>query len=70
MGPMRKQREEYDWLNDPFEEKKAAEELQQAQMSGCSRLGVLLAVLAVAALLVLVGVVACGALSLGEGLGA
>ena len=58
---MKKQREEYDWLNDPFDEKKAAEELEQAQMSGCSRLGVLLA---------LVGVVACGAFSLGGSLGA
>lgn len=67
---MKKQREEYDWLNDPFDEKKAAEELEQAQMSGCSRLGVLLAVLAVALLLVLVGVVACGAFSLGGSLGA
>ena len=70
---MKKQREEYDWLNDPFDEKKAAEELEQAQMSGCSRLGVLLAllaVLAVALLLALVGVVACGAFSLGGSLGA
>ncbi len=67
---MKKQREEYDWLNDPFDEKKAAEEMEQAQMSGCSRLGVLLAVLAVALLLVLVGVVACGAFSLGGSLGA
>ncbi len=57
-----KKHEEYDWLNDPFDEKKAAEELEQAQMSGCSRLGVLLAVLAVA-------LVACGAFSLGSGLG-
>ena len=67
---MGRKREEYDWLNDPFDEKKAAEELEQAQMSGCSRLGVLLAVLAVALLLVLVGVVACGAFSLGGSLGA
>lgn len=67
---MKKQREEYDWLNDPFDEKKAAEELEQAQMSDCSRLGVVLAVLAVALLLALVGVVACGAFSLGGSLGA
>ncbi len=67
---MGRKREEYDWLNDPFDEKKAAEELEQAQMSGCSRLGVLLAVLAVALLLVLVAVVACGAFSLGGSLGA
>ena len=67
---MKKQREEYDWLNDPFDEKKAAEELEQAQMSGCSRRGVLLAVLAVALLDALVGVVACGAFSLGGSLGA
>lgn len=67
---MSKKREEYDWLNDPFDEKKAAEELQQAQMSGCSRLGVLLAALAAVAIVALVAVVACGALSLGSGLGA
>ena len=67
---MKKQREEYDWLNDPFDEKKAAEELEQAQMSGCSRLGVLLAVLAVALLQALVGEVASGAFSLGGSLGA
>ena len=66
---MGRKREEYDWLNDPFDEKKAAEELQQAQMSGCSRLGVLLALLVVVALVVLVAVVACGAFSLGSGLG-
>ncbi len=64
-----KKHEEYDWLNDPFDEKKAAEELQQAQMSGCSRLGVLVALLLVVVLVVVVAVVACGAFSLGSGLG-
>ncbi len=27
-------KEEYDWLNDPFDEKKAARDREQARMSG------------------------------------
>ena len=38
-------KEEYDWLNDPFDEKKIAEEQERARMSGASKLGVLVAVL-------------------------
>lgn len=60
-------KQEYDWLEDPFDEKKAAEELQQAQMSGCSRLGVLLAALAIVVIVALAAFVACGALALGAG---
>lgn len=32
--------EEYDWLNDPFDEKKAAQEREQARMSGGSKAAV------------------------------
>ena len=37
--------EEYDWLNDPFDEKKIAEEQERAHMTGASKLGLLVAVL-------------------------
>ncbi len=47
---MAKKREEYDWLNDPFDEKKAAKEAEQARMStgskaalGCGCVAVVLA---------------------------
>lgn len=60
-----KQREEYDWLNDPFDEKKIAEEQEQAKMSGCSRIGVLVAVIAVIVILVIFGFVSCSALMIG-----
>ena len=56
MHPMAKH-EEYDWLNDPFDEKKIAEEQEQAKMSGCSRMGVLIAVIVV--------IVSCSVLTLG-----
>ena len=29
--------EEYDWLNDPFDEKKSARERERAEMSGGSK---------------------------------
>ena len=36
---MRKNRnEEYDWINDPFDEKKLAQEREQARMSSGSKL--------------------------------
>ena len=38
-------KEEYDWLNDPFDEKKIAEEQERAHMTGASKLGLLVAVL-------------------------
>ena len=45
-----RKQEEYDWLNDPFDEKKAAREREQARMSGGSKValgcGCLLAVIA------------------------
>lgn len=59
-------KEEYDWLSDPFDEKKEAEEREQAQMTGCSRLGVLLALFAVVVILVGIAFMACSVMSLGS----
>lgn len=57
---MAKKREEYDWLNDPFDEKKAAKEAEQARMSTGSKValgcGCIAIVVAVAALLVVAAV--------------
>ena len=40
---MRKNRnEEYDWINDPFDEKKLAQEREQARMSSGSKVGICL----------------------------
>ena len=39
--------EDYDWINDPFDEKKIAEEQERAGMSGASKTFVLVAVLVV-----------------------
>lgn len=33
-------KEEYDWINDPFDEKKIAQEQQQARMSSGSKFGI------------------------------
>lgn len=35
-----KHNEEYDWLNDPFDEKKLAKEREEARMSTGSKLGI------------------------------
>ncbi|MEY8461216.1 hypothetical protein AALA69_08835 [Eggerthellaceae bacterium 24-137] len=45
--------ETYDWLNDPFDEKKAAEERERAGMTGTSK-----TLVGVACLLFIVGFVA------------
>ena len=61
---MARNNEEYNWLDDPFDEKKAAKEQQQAGMSSRSKLFVgigCLAVIVVIALMVFVGVGALGA---------
>lgn len=58
-------REEYDWLNDPFDEKKIAEEEQQAKMSGCSRIGILVAVLVIIVIICIFAVVSCSVITLG-----
>ncbi|WP_165246863.1 hypothetical protein [Adlercreutzia sp. ZJ141] len=62
---MTRKREEYDWLNDPFDEKKCAEELQRAR--GSKATGCLVAFVAVVAvaLLVALGMGVIGALSSG-----
>ncbi len=52
---MARNNEEYDWLNDPFDDKKAAEELERARASkapGCA-----LAAAVVASLVFIVGAV-------------
>lgn len=49
-------KEEYDWLNDPFDEKKAARDGEQARMSGGTKAalgcGCLLAVIVFIAMLI------------------
>ena len=37
---MSKKNDGYDWLNDPFDEKKAAAEREQAHMGGGAKLGI------------------------------
>ncbi len=56
---MAKKHEEYDWLNDPFDEKKAAQEADQARMSTGSKVALGCGCVAVVlALIVLLGVAA------------
>lgn len=55
----KKQQQEYDWINDPFDEKKAAEERERYGMSGTSKTFVLVAVV-----LFLIGLFAMGGLLL------
>lgn len=45
--------DEYDWLNDPFDERKAAEERERARMGGGSKAAVAVGCLAVIVLTVL-----------------
>ncbi|WP_172135541.1 hypothetical protein [Adlercreutzia sp. ZJ473] len=58
---------EYDWLNDPFDEKKCAEELDRARSRGMRGAGcalaviVAIAVVLVAAFVVIVGSIGSGA---------
>lgn len=51
--------EDYDWINDPFDEKKIAEEQERSGMSGASKTFVLVAVL-----VVILGMFAMGGLLL------
>ena len=52
--------EEYDWLNDPFDEKKSAREQERARMSGGSKValgcGCLLVVAVIVVMLLVAGV--------------
>ena len=60
MRMARKDKEEFDWLDDPFDEKKAAREQVQAATSGGTKLalgcGCLLVVVAVVVLIVIAAV--------------
>ena len=67
---MTDKREEYDWLNDPFDEKKCAEEYERARSgkhTGCA----FAAVAVIVVVMAVVAVALLGALSvLGTDLGA
>lgn len=60
---MVRQREEYDWLEDPFDERKCAEELKRARSRGMRGAGCALVAVVVAAVgLVVTFAVIVGAL--------
>ncbi|MEE0844834.1 MAG: hypothetical protein U0L71_01410 [Eggerthellaceae bacterium] len=59
---MSRKQEEYNWLDDPFDEKKAAKEQQEAGMSGRSKALVGIGCLVVVLILVLMAVVGVGML--------
>lgn len=52
----KKQGEYTSWLEDAFDDKKAAEELQKAQMSGTAKAGLLLAFVLVILLIIVASV--------------
>lgn len=52
---MARKQEEYDWLNDPFDEKKNAEELERAR--GSKGAGCALVVVAAACIILIIGFV-------------
>lgn len=57
---MARNNEEYDWLNDPFDEKKIAQDQQQAHMSNGSKVavgcGCLVALVAILGILLVGGI--------------
>lgn len=57
---MARKNEEYDWLNDPFDEKKIAQDQQQAHMSNGSKVavgcGCLVALVAILGILLVGGI--------------
>lgn len=59
--------DEYDWFDDPFDDKKTAEELERAR--GPKMVGCLLGVVVLAAL-ALVGFAVVGIATIGAGVGA
>lgn len=66
---MSKKDETYDWLNDPFDEKKAAAEREQARMGSGAKLGVgCVAVIAVLFVIGCIGVFSLAIVGLGGGL--
>lgn len=54
-------KEEYDWLNDPFDEKKSAKEQEEARMSTGAKIG--LGCLVVLLVLIVIAVFAVGSIS-------
>ena len=56
---------EYDWIDDPFDEKKAAEEQEQLRMSGCSKVGIIAALAAVVLIAAFVAFTVWAVVSLG-----
>ena len=54
-GLMARKQEEYDWLNDPFDEKKSAEELERAR--GSKGAGCALVVVVAACIILIIGFV-------------
>lgn len=52
---------EYNWLDDPFNDEKAAQELEQARKS--KNTGCLILLLAILALIIILSIASCGALS-------
>ncbi|CVH79388.1 hypothetical protein [Rubneribacter badeniensis] len=64
---MARRNDDYDWLDDPFDEKKAAEERERAAVSGRAKAALgcgCLAALGLAVLAVVATVAALGSLSL------
>lgn len=55
----REPKEDYDWINDPFDEKKIAEERERMAMSGASK-----GLVGIGCLLVVIGLIAMAALLL------
>lgn len=64
---MARGKEEYDWLNDPFDEKRSAEELERARGSkgaGCALAAVVAAcVLLIVGFIVVLGVFGAGSIA-------
>lgn len=71
MGKHQKIKEEYDWLNDPFDEKKTAEdEMNSAKMSSGSKIAVSIGCLAILIIVVAIIAVSCSSIIALTGAGA
>ncbi len=62
-------RDDYDWLEDPFDDKKIEEESQTPKMSGISCALIALAVIVIFLIIGALSFSACSVLTLGSGLG-
>lgn len=56
-------KKDYDWLNDPFDEEKCAEEMERARGSKAAGCGLVVVVLAALALVVFAGVSIAGVMA-------